>query len=72
MNIPTEIILKEIKQVTFINADGNPHTYTRGINCVSITEHRPAGEGDKLFYDIETETEVIRVFNIEIALFEKE
>jgi len=37
---------------------------------INITEHRPAGEGDKWFYDIELEdNKIVRVFNINSVFY---
>lgn len=40
-------------------------------NVLEINEHKPTGEGDKLFYDIHYENgDVVRVFNPNTVVFE--
>lgn len=57
---------------------GEPFKSYNGFNeyhnkkVLSIKEHRPAGEGDKWFYDIELENDkVVRVFNPNMVYYTK-
>lgn len=48
-------------------------SYTVGnYSVVEITEHRPAGEGDKFFYDVQLKDgSIIRLFNPNTVLLNK-
>jgi hypothetical protein len=52
----------------FLSRNGNDDYNDK--NVITITEHRPAGEGDKWFYDIELENhKIVRVFNINTVFY---
>lgn len=43
-----------------------------GLKCVKISEHKPAGEGDKWYYDIHySDGSIERVFNPNAVFFAK-
>ena len=52
----------------FLSYDGWDEYQNKKV--INITEHRPAGEGNKWFYDIELEDDkIIRVFNINSVFY---
>jgi hypothetical protein len=55
--------MEAIKLSYVSDATGNPVEYEVGRNCISITEHYAAGEGDRWYYDVELVNErVLRIF----------
>jgi len=62
--------MEKVKSVCIKNEEGEHELYEVGKNgVIEITEHSAKGEGDKWFYDVITEKEVIRVFDfIEVRL----
>ncbi len=52
----------------FLSYNGNDEYQDKKV--INIKEHRPAGEGDKWFYDIELEdNKIVRVFNINSVFY---
>ncbi len=52
----------------FLSKNGNDEYNNKEV--ISITEYRPAGEGDKWFYDIKLKNNnIVRVFNINTVFF---
>lgn len=62
--------MKPIK-ITVRDDHGQDNYYILGKNGVNlIVEHKPQGEGDKWYYDVQTETETIRLFDFQSVSYE--
>jgi len=57
--------MREIVWVQHTDDGGNPEKFKVGIFGVqAIEEHRPAGEGDRWFYDVNFDNgDLLRIFN---------
>lgn len=63
--------MREIKSVSYIDDHGLENTYTVGkYGVIKIEGHSAQGEGDKWYYDIITEKEIIRLFNFSRVTFQ--
>ena len=56
--------MNEIKKLICGDNEENATIYEVGKHeVIGITEHRAQGEGDKWYYDVDSEIDLIRIFN---------